>query len=32
MADGGSKMYPQLDEEDLQMDLAAEEFYLKKSM
>lgn len=25
MADGGSKMYPQLDEEDLQMDLAAEE-------
>jgi len=23
--DGGSKMYPQLDEEDLQMDLAAEE-------
>ena len=26
MADGGSKMYPQLDEEDLQMDLAAEEF------
>ena len=26
MAEGGSKMYPQLDEEDLQMDLAAEEF------
>ena len=32
MADGGSKMYPQLDEEDLQMDLAAEELYQKKSM
>lgn len=32
MAEGGSKMYPQLDEEDLQMDLAAEESYQKKSM